>query len=359
MAPGGTGNCSLTQPCGSLASALVQAGSGSTVLVAPGTYGAQVLPARAAARSFAQNVTIQPSATGVSFGAIRIDEAHLTIQDVTATGQVYVATGADYTQIHRLVLTGNGMFIHASHVQLTDSTITNGTAVDGLQIAGTPNTDILVARNNIHGFVQTSTAVHVDCMQLFDVNHVTIVGNNFGDCHNAGIIFSPGRKYGVSNVLVQSNFIQGCVPNGPVPCVVSTAFDLRYAKVTNVTVDHNTFPLGAVRINPNPGVIVTNNIIGYLAQCNSPVTDSLVSSWNYGVCRVLPAKGTSRQGTPGYVDPAASNFHLVTPSQAGLGNPPFVVRLFPAGPYRITAGVVSTGVDIDGQPLTSTPGADD
>ena len=301
----------MTNPCGSLGTALSQATSGSTVLLAPGSYPSQVIAARPAANSFAQNVTIRPATGGVTLAGVKIWMSHVTLQDVTSTGIVYLGSSSDYANVQDLLIEGSGMFIHSSHVHLTDSLFENGKDIDGLQVAGAPNTDITVSGNTIRGYVQTGSAVHVDCMQIFDVNNVTISGNNFGDCHNAGLIFSPGRHYGISDVLVQSNFLQGCVVGGPVPCGASTALDVRNGQ--NVMINHNTIATGAARINPNPGVVASDNIIDYLAQCNSPVTDSLVGRWPTWICKTLPAQGTSRQGVPTYVNPAMSDFPTWSP----------------------------------------------
>jgi hypothetical protein len=74
----------------------------------------------------------------------------------------------------------------------------------------------------------------------------------------------------------------------------------------------NTVLDGAVRLGAQPGTIFDRNIVGYLSDCSSPMTNSIVEDWNHRMCAQPTAVGGAgnRIGTVSFRDRDAGDLRL-------------------------------------------------
>jgi hypothetical protein len=316
---GGGSSCSEQQPC-SLSDAITRA-EGGTVLLAAGEYGdLELVGGSAQAMARTAEVAIEPApGAQVALGKLTLDLAGTTWRGVTFTGGVYLDEAASSTVLDDVHVDGSGVFVHAAGVVISDSVIENGTSIDGIQIAGAQN--VIVEGTIVRGFGQGADSdVHSDCVQIFDSSEVVLRGNYFGNCDNAGVIFSPGGDEGISEVLVEANQIQGCVVDTE-RCSGGTAFDLRdVTRISDVVVRNNTMLDGSVMVDPLDGLVFDRNIVGYASNCAMPMTNSIVASWNTGTCDRPDAldRDGNRQGEVRVRDRQSGDLALVDPQDATI-----------------------------------------
>jgi hypothetical protein len=267
----------------------------------------------------------------------------VTWRSVTVTVTFYIYSTAVGTTVDAADINGGGMFLRSSNVTVRNSTFENGVSLDALQISSAKN--VLIENNTVRDYNQGgTTGYHADCIQIFDSSGVTLRANNLRNCYNSAIIFSPGQGKGISNVLIESNFVQGCLVKST-QCNNGNDLDLRYSSTSNITVRNNTFLTGTVRLT-SPGVVFDRNIVDYLSDCGAVMTNSVVSSWNKGMCGTPASVGVrgNRQGVVPVQDNASGNLHLLTAGSA---------RIAPFG------GPVPAALDYDGEPmLADLAGAD-
>lgn len=309
-APGGSGSsCTTDSPC-DVASALRRADNGDTIALLDGEYGDLTLGGGSSA--LPTRVTIEPATDAKPvIGKLDLNTANLSWHDLTFTGGIYLDEGADSTTLDGVTVEGSGVFVHSSDVVITGSTIKNGTSIDGLQVGGASN--LLVENSTISGFGQgAGSDVHSDCVQIFDSTDVVIRGNYIGGCDNAALIFSVGGGSGISTVLVEANYLQGCVEKTD-RCSQGTALDLREPTAVDITVRNNTILDGSVMVEPLEGLVFDRNIVEYLSTCDAPMTNTIVEKWNTGTCTEPTALGAdgNRQGAVDVVDQAGGDLRLV------------------------------------------------
>jgi hypothetical protein len=278
-----------------------------------------------------------------TFGRLGTYSPNVTWRAITVTVTFYIYSSAIGSTIDGVDLNGAGMFLRSTNVTVRNSTFRNGVSLDAIQISSAKNA--LIEHNTVQDYNQSgTTGYHADCIQIFDSTGVTLRGNNLRNCYNSAIIFSPGQNKGISNVLIESNFVQGCLVKSA-SCNNGNDLDIRYSSVTNVTVRNNTFLTGTVRLT-TPGIVFDRNIVDYLSDCGSVMTNSVISRWNKGVCATPASLGTrgNRQGVVPVQDNASGNLHLLTAGSAKIV--PF-------------SGPVPAALDYDGEPmLTDMAGAD-
>jgi hypothetical protein len=318
VAADGTGtSCSSAQPC-TLAGALGKAAAGQTISVLDGTYGDLVLDATAVP-TLAKGIVVEPARSAKPvFGKLELDLPSITWRNLDFNGAVYLNTGADGTHLDGIHVDGSGVFVHADAVVISGAVIENGTSIDGIQVGGAH--DLLIEKSIVRAFGQgAGSDVHSDCVQLFDSSNIVIRGNYFGACDNAALIFSPGKGEGIKSVLVESNFLQGCVEKTE-RCSQGTALDLREPTAADVVVRNNTMLDGSVMVQPIAGLVFDRNIVGFASNCDMPMTNSIVENWNKGKCAQPTAVGKdgNRTGTVDVVDRAGGNLRLVNPDQATI-----------------------------------------
>jgi hypothetical protein len=317
-ADGSGATCTVARPC-ALADA-VRAADGGEILLAAGEYGDLELAGHSAALARTAEVVLTPEGDGeVVLGKLTLDLPSTTWRDVTVTGGIYLDEGATGTVLDGVHVDGSGVFVHASGVTITGTTIENGTSIDGIQIAGAR--DVLVERSTVRGFGQGADSdVHSDCIQLFDSSGVTLRANYLGNCDNAALIFSPGRGDGIRDVLVEANRIQGCVAESD-RCSGGTALDLRdVTAISDVVVRNNTILDGSVRVDPLAGLVFDRNIVGYASNCDIPMTNSIVLDWNTGVCDRPAAldRDGNREGEVRVRDAAAGDLAATDPRDTAI-----------------------------------------
>lgn len=315
--PAGSGSsCTTDRPCG-IAAAIDRADDGDTITLLDGEYGDLTLDGGGS--SLPAKVTIEPDAGATAtIGKLDTNRPGLTWKGVTFTGGIYIDKGAGRTTLDTVQVEGSGVFVHASGVTITGSTIENGTSVDGVQVGGA--TDLLIEGSTISGFGQGADSdVHSDCVQIFDSSDIVIRGNYIGGCDNSALIFSVGGGTGISSVTVEGNQLQGCVEKTD-RCSQGTALDLREPTAVDIVVRNNTILDGSVMVEPLEGLVFDRNIVGYLSNCNAPMTNSIVENWNTGKCDQPDALGSdgNRQGAVSVVDRLDGDLRLVDPTEATI-----------------------------------------
>ncbi len=336
--PKGSGSaCSTQSPC-SLETALGKAREGSVITLADGEYGSMDLTGGSNLKNLASNVLVGPAKGATpTFDRLTIEVPSVTWRGITVTGVMFVNKPAVDTRLENIHVSGTGLFLRSQHVTVTDSLFEGGSSVDGIQVGGA--SDVLIQNNEVRDYDQNkNNGLHADCVQIFDSTKVTLRANKLSNCYNAGIILSSGKGTGMKDILIESNFVQSCIVKTS-DCEGGSAADLRYAKTTNLVVRNNSFSGGSVRVDPLPGLVFDRNIVAYLADCASPMTNSIVEKWNAKSCTKPDAVGSAgnRTGDVEYVDEQAGDLHLADPASAGIT---------PAGPQ------VQARSDIDGKPLT-------
>ncbi|AYF98920.1 right-handed parallel beta-helix repeat-containing protein [Protaetiibacter intestinalis] len=304
--PDGTGDCTAAHPCG-FETALARASSNTRIEFGTGDYGSLEISGNGRFAEFAVPLvlTTAPDAAPV-IDRLRISAPAVHLVDLTVRGLTAFDPGADGGRAERLHVTGSGMFVRADHVRIIDSLFEGGSSVDGLQIAGA--SDVVVEGSTVRDYDQeVDNGRHADCIQLFDIADVVLRGNRLANCYNAGIIISGGGR-GIQGLLVEANYVQGCVVKTE-RCGGGSAAEFREQAVDGLVVRNNTFLDGSVRWGSAPGAVFDRNIVGYLSECGSRITRSLVLAWNQKMCAEpawLGADG-NRTGTLEVRDRAAGD----------------------------------------------------
>ncbi|WP_246140120.1 right-handed parallel beta-helix repeat-containing protein [Protaetiibacter larvae] len=333
VAPTGSGSaCSTAAPC-DLVTAVRASGPGDVVELRTGSYGEYTLSG--AGGTAAAPLTVR-AAAGAQPRIVRITSSVPSVvwTGLTITGTFYLNAPAAGSTLTGMRFDGGGLFLRSSRATVTANTFGGGSSIDGIQVGRA--SDVLIEGNTITGYNQSiANGYHADCLQIFDSSRVTVRGNRLANCYNAGIILSPGDGTGITDVLIESNFIQGCVVR-TAACEGGSAVDLRPPKLSGLVVRGNTILDGSTRLIPSPGLVFDRNIVGYLSDCTAPITNTVVLSWNAAMCAQPAALGTNgnRYGTVDFVDRDGGELHLVDPTQAriaGLG------------------GLATAPEDIDGQ----------
>jgi len=309
------------------------------VLLLDGSYPDLKLNDSGASADFASNVVVRPvHPDAVSMGKIETFVPNLTWRDFELTQVFYVKPSGRGTRIENVHLDGSGMFLKSDDLALVDSVLENGSSLDGIQIGGAHN--VLIENSVVRNYNQSGEKeYHADCVQIFDSSKVVIRGNYLGNCYNASIIFSGGAQKGLSDVLIEGNYLQGCLVKDET-CAYGTLIDLREPSAKNIVVRNNTMLDGSVRIAPLKGLVVDRNVFDYVSNCDTPMTNSIVQRWNRGKCETPDAIGVhgNRQGEVQVVDRAHGDFRLADRDSA---------RIEPAGD-------TSSGLSYDGAPMDPT-----
>lgn len=299
----GSGNdCTDADPC-DLVSAVAKAPPGSVIAVQPGDYPSTTLLERSVVGDDTRPVRItaaddeQPPV----FDGIETNVPYMTFEGISSTSTWWIQPGADHTTLDGITIDGSGLFLRSHDVVVRNSTLANGFTTDGIQVGRAK--DVLIENNTIRDYRQNKgDALHSDCIQVFDATQVTIRANRLRNCYNAGIILSAGENRPMHDIVIESNFVQGCIVVDPT-CGGGSAADLR-STIDGLVVRSNTFADGSFRILPGQQGIFDRNIVGFMSECESPLTNSIVLSWNVGACPQPGAltRGNNRSRTLTFVD---------------------------------------------------------
>jgi Right handed beta helix region len=309
VAPDGSGDCSESAPC-TIHAAVEAAQQGSTLLLQSGDYGDLEIVGPEHYASFSEPVVVSPAPDAeVQIGRLDASTPWMTWRDLSLSDVLYVNDRGHDQRFERIHLDGAGAFLKSRNIAVVDSLFENGSSIDGIQIAGE---SITVERTTIRNYDQSGdSGLHADCIQIFDSENVTIRANRLSNCYNSSLIFSPGAGLGISEVLVESNFIQGCTSSRDL-CKEGTLMDLRLPEATDVVVRNNTMLGGGVRLDPQDDIVVDRNIFDYLSNCDAKMTNSIVERWNEGLCEEPDAIGRdgNRVGTVEVLDREGGDFTL-------------------------------------------------
>ncbi len=288
VAPDAAGDCSRDAPCG-FRDALERAGGGTRIELTSGDYGDLAIDGMPRYATFDDAVVVTAAADAAPVvTGLRIAAPHVHLLDLPVAGLLSFDPGSDGGTAERVHVTGSGMFVRADGIEVRDSLLEGGSSVDGIQIARA--SDVLVESTVIRDYDQSGdNGRHADCIQIFDVERVVIRGNRLANCYNAGIILSGGGR-GIQGLLIESNYVQGCVVKSSL-CGGGSAAELREQDVSDLVVRNNTFLDGSVRWGSAKGAVFDRNVVAYLSECGSRITNSLVLAWNTRMCR-----------TPGWLD---------------------------------------------------------
>ncbi|AYF98930.1 right-handed parallel beta-helix repeat-containing protein [Protaetiibacter intestinalis] len=332
-APAGSGTaCTSSAPC-AVPAAIAGASAGGRVLLTSGSYPDLVVSGGGGTTAAPVTVT-SASGAAVTLTRVRTTAPHIIWSGLKVTTTFYLNAGSTGSTLTGMHFDGGGLFVRAAQATVTGSLFENGHSIDGIQIGNA--SDVLVEGNTVRDYDQSiANGYHADCVQIFDSVRVTVRGNRLGDCYNAGVILSPGAGKGMTDIVIESNFIQGCVVKTTL-CAGGSAVDLRPPSISGLVVRGNTILDGSTRLVASPGLVFDRNIVGYLSDCAAPVTNSVLLSWNTAVCArpaSLGAAGT-RYGVVDFRDRSAGDLHLTNPTQARISQ----------------LGTVATAArDIDGQ----------
>ena len=308
---GGDAACARDSPC-TLTEALSRAESGGTVALLDGDYGKLVISAIDALDRMDGHVSIMP-AEGSSpvIGSLDLRSPNTAWKGIRFTGALMIRGFAPNTELNGIHVDGAGVFVRAKNVVVRDSLLENGVSTDGIQVGQAEA--VLIEGNRIRNYAQKDAGgFHADCIQMFDSRDITIRGNILSNCYNASLIFSPGKGDGTHNVLIESNFVQGCPELNDV-CRGGVTLDMRSTdENTGITVRNNTFVDGAVRAGTLPDSVFDRNYVEYLSSCDTPMTNSVVVAWNKGLCGTPTSldKAGNRHGSAEFINRAAADLRV-------------------------------------------------
>ncbi|MWV47742.1 hypothetical protein GRS96_00455 [Rathayibacter sp. VKM Ac-2803] len=342
--PTGSGTtCTQSAPC-TLAVGVQDAPAGSTVLLTSGTYPDVNLKGGRATTAAPLLVTPAPGASPV-FDRVKSYVSHVVWSRISVAVTFYLY-GADQT-VESSSFDGGGLFVRNDGAVVRDSSFRNGSSIDGIQVGGA--SDVLIENNTVRDYDQDkNNGLHADCVQVFESNGVTIRGNHLSNCYNAGIIFSPGAGDGMSDITVESNFVQSCIVK-TAQCRGGSAADFREPSASDLLIRNNTFVDGSLRVGGAANTTFDRNIVSYLAACDSPMTNTIVATWNTKMCAapaLLNQQGNV-QGSPRFVDEDGGDLHLVSGNDAviaGWGSSAPAARDIDGQAFaKTTAGADSAG----------------
>lgn len=278
----------------------------------------------------AAHVSVKAASAGAaSIGRVTSESPFLDWSGIRITTSFMLNRGAHDSTMTSMHFDGGGLFLRTAGATIHNSLFENGSSLDGIQVGGATNA--LIEGNTVRDYDQArDNGLHADCIQVFESRGVTIRGNRLGNCYNAGIIISAGGGGGSNGITIESNFIQGCVQRSAA-CAGGSAIDAREPSAVNVALRSNTIVNGSTRLVALPGLVVDRNIIEYLANCDAPLSNSIIGSWNTALCRVPTYLGVqgNRAGTVRFVNQPAGDLHLVSGSEAVIarwGSPAIASR---------------------------------
>ncbi|MCW2748479.1 MAG: right-handed parallel beta-helix repeat-containing protein [Nocardioidaceae bacterium] len=311
--------CTKKSPC-TLQRALKKSKSGTVIKLRTGKYGKVTLKGPQRLRNAKKNVRIIPATKRSKPTFARIDShvPHVTWKGITVKGTWYLRAEANRSTIEDSHINGGGLFLRADDVTVQRSLFENGSSLDGIQIGGANR--VLVANNTIRNYDQNrNNGLHADCIQIFESNDITLRANRVSNCYNAGLIISVGGGDGMRNLLIESNYIQGCIVVKP-DCRGGSAADLREQSTDGITVRNNTFANGSLRVVPMKGLTFDRNIVTYLSACDSPITNTIVAKWNVNMCKMPPILTTAgnKAASITFTNQEAGNLTPTPPGQATI-----------------------------------------
>ncbi len=215
--------CTQSQPCQTMNHAYDKAVPGQIVQMMTGSYPGQSIINDSSKTSSSDVVfTAAPNATPKFLGTLNVQARHLELSKlkfatlwVGATAQNDILRNDTYKNFE-VISSGaqaptNISFIGGSAGPAADENNIIGS--NGTSTTASP-TNILIKGVHIHDYTLTpGSGAHVDCLQVWAANGLTVTGSTFNDCEVFDIFlqFLPGGSAGTpKNVTIQNNFLDCC-----------------------------------------------------------------------------------------------------------------------------------------------------
>ncbi|HEY1355695.1 MAG TPA: choice-of-anchor Q domain-containing protein [Solirubrobacterales bacterium] len=237
-------------------------------------------------------------------------------------------------------------------------------ASNGTSTSASPR-NVLIEGVDFHDFTVTpGSGAHVECLQVWAVDGLTIRDSTFRNCEVFDIFLQKlpeGNAATPSNILIENNFFD---------CCASGYYAIRMAdhpgtSWKNVTIRNNSLDKG---INPDPGVPYSNvEIVGNVGpevkfwsgatgavEAKPAGVDVDYNVW-YAGAKVGPH---DKVAPSGFVNSAALDFHLKAGAAAiNAGDPSNAPTTDIDGNARPIGGAPDAGADETGAPAPSPPPA--
>jgi hypothetical protein len=226
LSPSGSdaGSCTQGAPCKTLARAYALAQGGETVKLAAGTYADTSLPLTSG-KTAATPVAFEPAeGASVKFSKLLNVQAHgAELKGFTFEKELFFGENAESdvargNALHNFEIIANGTkapksisIIGGTAGPVADSSDNenNLIATNGPETTAVPS-KITVEGVLIHEYTKVGSA-HVDCLQIWAGNELTIQGNTFRKCAVFDIFLQslPNGSAGTpKNVTIQNNFLE-------------------------------------------------------------------------------------------------------------------------------------------------------
>jgi hypothetical protein len=360
LSPSGSdsSDCGAAAPCRTLNRAYRVAAPGQTVEMAAGTYSDTTLSLDSSKTSTA-DVVFQP-APGASVTIspqLHVSARHLELRGLHLSSKLWVEASAADVTFRNDALKNFDLYSEGTQSSQDISFIggsigpsaneNSRIASNGPATSASPR-NILIDGVAFHDFTVTpGSEAHVECLQVWAVDGLTIRNSTFRNCAVFDIFLQKlpeGAAATPSNILIENNFFD---------CCGSGYYAIRMAdhpgtSWKNVTIRNNSLDKG---INPDPGVPYSN------VKIESNVGPE-VKFWNgtTGAVEPKPA-GITADYNVWYAGAKVGAHDKVAPS--GFSNPSALDFHLKAGAAAINAGdpASSPATDIDGNARGSAPDA--
>ena len=348
LSPGGSdaGSCSQGAPCKTLARAYAVAQSGETVKLAAGTYTDTSLPLTSGKTSSVPVVFEPATGATVKFSKLLNVQAHgVELKGFTFERELYFGENAESdvargNALHNFEIVANGTkaprsisIIGGTAGPVADSSDNenNLIATNGPETTAVP-TKITVEGVLIREYTKVGSA-HVDCLQIWAGNELTIQGNTFKKCAVFDIFLQslPNGSAGTpKNVTIQNNFLEKTI-EGFYSIFLPRHNEGNQEHFENIEIRNNS---ATQVMTADPRATYTN------VKFNGNIAPSLVF-WNEATevnsakpsgveveYNVWYGSGAKKVGTndqiagAGFVNEAAMNLHLIEGAAAITGGDP-------------------------------------
>ncbi len=352
--------CSAAKPCKTLNRAYKLAKPGQTVEMAAGTYTDTALSVDATKTS-ATDVIFRPvaGATVTISPQLHVYAQHLELRGLRFTSKLWIESSAADVTIRNSTLKNFDLYSSGKESSHDISFIGGSVgpsanensriASNGPSTSASPR-NILIDGVDFHDFtVSPGSGAHVECLQVWAVEGLTIRNSKFRNCEVFDIFLQklPGGAAATpSNILIENNFFD---------CCASGYYSIRMADHAgtswkNVTIRNNSLNK---EINPDPGVPYSNvKIIGNVGPA--------VKFWSgsTGAIQAKPA-GVEVDYNVWYAGAKVGSHDKV--AAAGFRNAAAVDFHLNAGAAAINAGnpanAPATDIDGDARPAGGAPDA--
>lgn len=363
LSPSGSdaADCSVAKPCRSLNRAYKLAKPGQEVEMAAGSYADTSLSLDSSKTSNA-DVLVRPAAGAtVTFTSqLHISARHLELRGLRFSSKLWIEASAVDVTLRNDTLKNFDLYSDGKQSSEDISFIGGSigpSANENSRIAsnGTSTTaspkNILIEDVDFHDFTVTpGSEAHVECLQVWAVDGLTIRNSTFSNCEVFDIFLQKlpeGAAATPSNILIENNFFD---------CCRSGYYSIRMAdhpgtSWKNITIRNNSLDKA---INPDPAVPYSNvKIVGNVGPS--------LALWagSTGVTQSKPPAGLTIDHNVWYSGAKIGPNDKVAPS--GFRNPAALDFHLTAGAAAIDAGdpndFPSTDIDGDARPIGGAPDA--